>query len=311
LHFTDRQIALPAFAKINLSLRVLGRRPDGYHEIETVFQTITLHDRVVFSPLDDQLELTCRAEGVPADETNLVHRAATMLRQRLRIRRGARIELSKTIPAGGGLGGGSSDAAAALLGLARLWQVEDRWSEIASIGAEVGADVPYFFVGGTALGRGTGTQVTPLEDAPPVSLIVITPRARVSTAEAYKALSAPALTKDGGAAILPISRGESDFSVCHQGSHAELCNDFEDVVLRMYPEIQHAKATLLEAGARRAMLSGSGSSVYGVFDNEGQREQALDSLEVESGWQVFPCATLARAEYAREFGECALGPLSS
>lgn len=290
---------------------MLGRRPDGYHEIETVFQTITLSDRLTLSPLEAELEFVCRGQGVPSDQSNLVFRAASLLRERLAIRRGARIELEKAIPAGGGLGGGSSDAAATLLGLARLWQVEDRWPEIVPIGAELGADVPFFFVGGTALGRGTGAEVKPLEDAPRVPLVVITPTARVSTAEAYKALSAAALTKAGAAAILPISRGEADFSVCRQRSHAEQRNDFEDVVLLMYPEIERVKAALLDAGARRAMLSGSGSSVYGVFDNERQREQVLDSLKVEGGWQVFPCFTLARAEYARQVGECTLGPLSS
>ena len=300
---SDKRFTLHAFAKINLTLRVHGRRPDGYHEISTTFQTITLSDSLKFEPTPDgRFELSSDAPDVPADETNLVRRAATLLRGRFGVRRGARVVLEKKIPAGGGLGGGSSDAAAALVGLSRLWDLPVTKRELAELGARLGADVPFFFTGGTAAGTGTGTHIEPLEDAPPQRLVVVTPAVKVSTAEAYKALNAPALTKAGGAVMLPISHEEADFSASLRG---ETRNDFEAVVFELYPEIRRAKDALTRAGARRAMLSGSGSSVFGVFDSEGEVNVALGALGAEAGWQVFPCATLSRGEYRARFGACA------
>lgn len=299
---TDRTFTLPAYAKINLTLHVHGRRADGYHEISTILQTITLRDRLTFERLpDERLELVCSAADVPADETNIVHRAATALRAHCGLRLGARVALEKKIPAGGGLGGGSSDAAVALLGLARLWDLKISGRELVEIGARLGADVPFFFTGGTALGTGTGTDIRPLEDAPKRRLLVVTPDIKVSTAEAYKALNSHALTKEDSAVMLPISRVEADFSDSLRG---ELSNDFEAVVFRLYPEIARVKNALLAAGARRAMLSGSGASVFGVFDSEGEVGRVREALDAETGWQLFSCATLSRAEYREAFGAC-------
>lgn len=300
---SDRTFTLPAFAKINLTLRVHGRRADGYHEISTTLQTITLNDLITFEPLPgERFELVCAAPDVPADETNLVHRAATALRERFGVRRGARVTLEKKIPSGGGLGGGSSDAAVALVGLSYLWDLHIGKRELAETGARLGADVPFFFTGGTALGTGTGTDIAPLGDAPRRHLIVVTPAVKVSTAEAYKALNAPALTKADGAVMLPISHEEADFSDSLRG---EMRNDFEAVVFRLHPDIKRAKDALLGAGARGAMLSGSGSSVFGVFDSESEARLALGALGAEAGWQVFPCSTLTRGEYGASFGACA------
>lgn len=296
-------ITLPAFAKINLVLRVLGRRADGYHEIETVFQTVSLHDTLTFEPLEDgRLELVCSAPDVPANETNLVHRAAVALREFGGVREGARITLEKRIPTQAGLGGGSSDAAAALCGLASLWNVRCGRHELELLGARLGADVPFFFTGGTALGTGLGTDITPLPDAPPLSLLVVTPGVKVSTAEAYKLLNAPALTKDEAEAKLPISRTGLEFS----GSLREVMrNDFERVVFRLEPEIARARAALDAAGARASMLSGSGSSVFGVFENPAAGRAASSALAAESRWQVFECRTVTRAEYSESLGACA------
>src|SRR5436309_1717355 len=163
---------LPAYAKLNLGLRILGRRPDGYHELRTVFQTITLHDELSFHAIDnDRIELAGTAPDVPTDEANLVHRAAVALRARFKLQQGARIEILKRIPAGGGLGGGSTDAAIALLGLAHLWQVNTNHRELSELGAQLGADVPFFFTGGTAFGTGRGTEIQPLADQPKTHLL--------------------------------------------------------------------------------------------------------------------------------------------
>jgi 4-diphosphocytidyl-2-C-methyl-D-erythritol kinase len=298
---SEERLTLPAFAKINLGLRVRGRRPDGYHEIETVFQTVTLQDKLTFetSRDGDRLELVCTDPEIPTGESNLVMRAALALRSRCKVARGARITLEKRIPAGGGLGGGSSDAAVTLVALAHLWGIETSKAELAEIGASLGADVPFFLTGGTALGTGTGAEITPLEDAPEMHLVVVTPGVRVSTAEAYKALGAPALTKDEGVVNLSVSRAGAEFS----GSLREVtANDFEAVVARLEPETGRAREALLGAGARRAMLSGSGSSVFGVFDSKGEAGRAREMLRADGGWRVFACATLKRAEYLRALG---------
>jgi 4-diphosphocytidyl-2-C-methyl-D-erythritol kinase len=288
------KIQVPAFAKINLGLRVHGRRPDGYHELSTIFQTVTLRDTLTFQATDDgSLGLVCSDPSIPADDSNLVLRAASILRERFGVSQGARVELLKSIPAGGGLGGGSADAAIALAALATLWGIETDAFELAEIGARLGADVPFFLTGGTALGTGTGTDIRPLEDAPKMHFVIVSPGVHVSTAEAYGALGAPALTKVEPVVNLSVSRTEADFpdSLCDVWS-----NDFEAVVVRLYPEIGRARETLAAAGARSAMLSGSGSSVFGVFDSKGEAASARETLKSESGWKVFACETQTRAE---------------
>lgn len=300
---SEQTFTLPAFAKINLSLRVHGRRADGYHEVSTVLQTVTLRDLLTFAPLAGaRFELVCDSLEAPADATNIVHRAGVLLRERFGVTRGARVVLEKSIPSGGGLGGGSADAAVALVGLAHLWDLKTTKRELSELGARLGADVPFFFTGGTALGRGTGAEIAPLADAPPMRLVVVTPAVKVPTAEAYKALKAPALTKAEAAVNLPISHAEADFSDFRRGG---MRNDFEAVVIGLYPEIGRAKDALVAAGASAAMLSGSGSSVFGIFDSEGEAESALGVLGVAAGWRVFPCSTLGRGEYLASFGACA------
>ena len=293
------RITLPAFAKINWVLRVLGRRPDNLHEIHTIFQTITLCDQLTFEDLDeDRIELACDASDIPVDESNLVHGAATALRRYYNLRRGARIYLEKRIPAMAGLGGGSSDAAVTLLGLTELWNVAASKRELAQLGAHLGADVPFFLTGGTALGTGLGTEITPFDDIGAEHLLVVTPGVQVSTAKAYQALKAPALTKENETIILPVSRANA---------HPEdslrdiLYNDFEPVVFDLQPEIRRAKNLLLEAGARGALLAGSGSSVFGIFDSREARRRAQDMLGSETNWRIYECATLARIDYRKAF----------
>ncbi|HEV2803207.1 MAG TPA: 4-(cytidine 5'-diphospho)-2-C-methyl-D-erythritol kinase [Pyrinomonadaceae bacterium] len=296
---SEARFTLPSYAKINLVLRVHGRRADGYHEIETVFQTVTLHDRLTFETDDEQLELTCDAPEVPCDESNLVHRAAVALGARYGTRRGARIRLEKKIPAGGGLGGGSSNAAVALVGLTRLWELEADKQTLAELGASLGADVPFFLTGGTALGTGRGTDIYTLADAPSQPLLIVTPRVHVSTAEAYKSLNSHALTKAVAPVNLTVSRVQAGIS----GSlHAVLRNDFEPVVYRLYPEIERARDALAAAGATGTLLSGSGASVFGLFENILERDRAESTLSVEPGWQVFACTTLSQSAYAQALG---------
>jgi 4-diphosphocytidyl-2-C-methyl-D-erythritol kinase len=292
---------LPAFAKINWTLRVAGRRADGFHEICTIFQTVSLADYLTFELASD-LILTCDAPHVPIDKSNLVWRAANALQQKFSINAGARIHLEKRIPSPGGLGGGSSDAAVALVALSHLWQIETTKSELARAGATLGADVPFFLTGGTALGTGLGNEIESLPDVPKQLLLVVTPDENVSTAEAYRALKAPVLTNEISKSILQICRFEAqnlDFL------QTKLQNDFETTVFRLKPEIARVKAILLEIGAREALMSGSGASVFGIFDNEQMRRSAFEKLtQNETSWRVFLCETISRGEYQNILRPC-------
>lgn len=300
------KLTLPSFAKINLSLRVLGRRADGYHEIRTILQSITLHDTLTFDSDVEisrsvPLEITCDDPTIPTDERNLVSKAAQALRHHYQIDAGARIHLKKRIPSGGGLGGGSSNAAVTLLALNHLWRLDATRAELAQLAASLGADVPFFLYGGTALGTGTGAVITPLADAPPQHLIVVTPRIEVSTAMAYAQLNAlplreetPSLTKPDTVSILSGSHTIADFETASLDSHR---NDFEAVVFRLYPEIEAVRDSLLRCEARHAMLSGSGASVFGIFESEASGSNAANELRRKADWRVFDCATRTRADY--------------
>lgn len=295
---------LPSFAKINWQLRVMGRRADGFHELQTIFQTVTLRDELRFMARDDdRLHLTSNSPDIPLDESNLVLRAAIALRTQQGINAGASIHLEKVIPVEAGLGGGSSNAAIALLGLTHLWNLQTNKHELTKLCARLGADVPFFLTGGTALGTGLGIEVAPIKEVVAEHLLIVKPQAKVATAEAYKALNSPALTKVESAIILSISRADEQFTDSHPNA---LHNDFEPVVFRLKPEIGRLKDALMGAGAKRALLSGSGSSVYGIFDSSEAQARAFEKLEKENdSWRIFACATLPRAAYLAALGVCA------
>ncbi len=300
--------SLPAFAKINWSLHIHGKRADGYHEVTTCLQSISLHDDLHFNRRDDtQIRLSCDDAEIPTDESNLIIRAARSLCERYRVQKGATIRLEKRIPTNGGLGGASSNAAAALLGLAYLWDLKSSVSELVEIAAGLGADVPFFLVGGRALARGTGAEVLTLPEAATVRLIIVKPNASVSTAAAYELLRAPALTTAIPDSKLASSRGGADFEHSNQ---TVLHNDFEPVIFLLKPEIERAKMALIEAGASGGLLAGSGSSVFGIFDDQEVQKRALRDIRTEAGWRVFPCATLSRKEYWRAAESCLI-PLSA
>jgi 4-diphosphocytidyl-2-C-methyl-D-erythritol kinase len=286
-------LKLPSFAKINWTLRIPGKRPDGYHEVATVLQSVSLCDELVFEPReDDQISLTCDDPAIPVDDTNLIVKAA----RALQARGGVDISLKKTIPAKGGLGGGSSNAAMTLLALNSLWRLGREERDLRKIGARLGADVPFFFQGGTAVAKGIGTEVERLRDVPQQHLIVITPNASIPTATAYAALNAPSLTTTNSVSIL-----SSSFTEPFSGDSSQwpLHNDFEGVIFEREPEIRRAKLALLEAGARGALLAGSGSSVFGIFTDAAARDHALGNLRCEAGWRLFACHTLSHSEYCQ------------
>ncbi len=270
-------------AKINLCLRVLGRRADGYHEIETVLHTIGLWDQVYLADNDsDSITLASVSGEGPADETNFCWQAASLLAERAKIKRGVVIKLDKAIPFRSGLGGGSSDAAATLTGLVRLWKLELAPDELSSIAVEIGADVPFFLHGGCCLARGKGEKITRLPDLS-AWLVVIMPERRISTSQAYVALKRGATRGGRRGTSRPVQRFLDALKQGELGAIARaLHNDFESVAMAGVADALQAKQDLLEAGCLGAAMSGSGSAVFGLTLD---RETAADiAARIEGKW---------------------------
>ncbi|TAK32149.1 MAG: 4-(cytidine 5'-diphospho)-2-C-methyl-D-erythritol kinase [Chloroflexota bacterium] len=246
-------------AKVNLALEVLNKRPDGYHEIVSVVQTIELCDELIFEPSDD-LEVISENLSVPGEE-NLVLRAAEALQRATLSRKGARIRLVKRIPAGTGLGGGSSDAAATLWTLNHLWGCHLPEAELARLAATLGSDVPFFLIGATALVEGRGDRVSPLPQIPPSWLVLVALPADLpnKTAALYRALTAADFS-DGRRTRLLVER----ISGGHAPSEALFVNTFERVADELFPGLSERRQLLLDAGARSAHLSGSGPALYSL-----------------------------------------------
>lgn len=299
-------LSLPSFAKVNWSLRILGKRPDGYHEVSTILQTISLHDDLHFeATADGAITMSCDDPEIPTDAQNLIVRAGLALRDRYRVRRGASIRVEKRIPAQGGLGGASANAALSLLALAHLWNINATMPALHEIAAKLGADVPFFLLGGRVRATGTGATLTPLPDAADGKLqylIVIAPNARVATTDAYAALSAPPLTTTNTATILSSFQNEANSRQSQLWPLDSFENDFESVIFDIEPEIRRAKETLLQAGALGALLAGSGSSVFGIFADREDQQRAASEIKLEAGWRIFPCVTVSRNEYRRALG---------
>jgi 4-diphosphocytidyl-2-C-methyl-D-erythritol kinase len=294
-----REVRIPAFAKINLCLDILGKRPDGYHELRTVFQTVSLHDelRLRVSRHPD-ISLSIKGNAVLSQEPsqeNLVYRAVDALRHALKIHSGVEMELRKTVPAGRGMGGGSSDAAAALLGYLRLTGRTLPLPQLLEIASSLGADVPFFLFGGRALGVSRGDEIYPLPDIPKLFVLIVSPREiHVPTLEAYKWLKARplALTKS---ATDPKLWGFC--ALCWSAQGSGLSNDFERPVFRRHPRLAQIKRALLQRGASEASLAGSGSAVFGVFPSPAQARRAAVGFPDD---QTFVCESLSRDRYVRK-----------
>ena len=293
-----REVRIPAFAKINLCLDVLGKREDGYHELRTIFQTVSLHDelrlRAAKKPgIHLRIQGNAALSNEPA-EKNLVYRAVDALRKELGGLSGVEIELKKMIPAGRGLGGGSSDAAAALLGYLQLTRKKLSTERLLQIAAPLGADVPFFLFGGRAAGIGKGDEIYPLPDIPKLRLLIVSPSdIHVPTADAYRWLEAPApeLTKSAGNPKL-----WRFCALCWSGQGGGLSNDFEGPVFRQHARLEEIKRTLLRGGATEALLAGSGSAVFGVFPSPAKARRAAVGFPHD---QTFVCETVSRDRYVR------------
>ncbi len=281
-----------SFAKINLGLEILGKRADGYHEIRTLFQAVDLCDELEFEDLGDgPVVLEGDDPSVPWDETNLIARAAAALRKEAGTGRGARIKVSKRIPAGRGLAGGSSNAAVTLIALDRLWGLGLGADALFRLAAGLGSDTAYFLHGGLCLGEGRGEVLTELADRPSRACLIGWPDFGVSTPDAYRAFR-PALTSTLKAS--KINRFLED------GECRLLENDLESVVVAEHPEIARLKGFFQEKGAALALMSGSGSAVFGLFAEGGTARAVPENPS--RNWKVFSGRTLSRKEYWNGIG---------
>jgi 4-diphosphocytidyl-2-C-methyl-D-erythritol kinase len=286
-------ITLRAFAKINLSLRVAPVRPDGFHDVTTILQAVDLFDRVTVETRRGPLEVRCDMPGVPTDRTNLVWKAAQALwveAGRSGEPRGARVSLRKAIPMKAGLGGGSSDAAATLFGLRRLWKLRVSDARIHELAAGLGSDVPFFLVGGTALGLGRGDEVYPLAALPRYWVVLAVPPFGVATQDAYRWF-----VEDGGhGSRETMSPAGGEIPSRPLFPNVALVNDLEPPVVARYPVIGQLRQRLAELGALRAAMSGSGSTVFGVFTSKGKASIAARALLRAGGTGVLTARFLGR-----------------
>lgn len=274
-------------AKVNLALRVLARREDGYHELDTVFQAIDLWDRLEIRPRSGaELVMTCDDPAVPTDERNLVLKAAERLRAAIGEKLpGATFNLRKAIPAQGGLGGGSSDAAGAILLCARYWGLEIAPDRLQEIGASLGADVPFFLTGGTARGRGRGDRIEPLPFVGQMGILLGLPPFGISTKQVFDGVQSQLTLPGNGVSLPPFCErkwpGDNDFSF--------VVNDLERIVFGFRPELRRFRDHLLAEGAGAAVMSGSGSTVYGIFRETQDLDQVAGRMKVRfPDWRLLP-----------------------
>lgn len=284
-----KMINLKAYAKINLGLRILSQRDDGYHNIETVFHRVQPHDEIRLEQSSD-LTLTVNTPGLPRDDNNLCVKAAKLLQQHVGTENGVHIFLNKNIPIGAGLGGGSADAAATIIGLMNLWHIDISKNELLKIGLQLGSDVPYFLSPGTAYATSRGEILEYFEFSMPYWIVIIYPNIHVSTKWAYEAIHDKRYIQHESEVNNPksnISLRQILLDHVHDPIHlnAVLHNDFEPIILHKYEKIAFAKVSLYAAGAKFAQMSGSGSAIYGLFTSEQDANDAAGQLRKR--YQVF------------------------
>jgi 4-diphosphocytidyl-2-C-methyl-D-erythritol kinase len=289
-------LTLPSFAKINWTLEILGKRADGYHELRTLLQTVSVADELSFELLPSDLELRGQHPDLEMDETNLVYRAAKLLRDKTGCQKGACITLDKRLPLAAGLGGGSSNAALTLLALCKIWDLAVRPAELFALGSQLGADVPFFLLGGTCLGVGRGDEVYPTTEFHAPYLLLINAGVAIPTREVYAnlpgVLTAPnpmhKMPTSLQAAYAAMGKVSSLFPMLH--------NDLESSVLPRYPLLAEIKARLLALRASGTLMSGSGSTVFAIFDSEAALEAAQNELQT-TGWWCVAAHTVSRSNY--------------
>lgn len=286
-------IALRAFCKVNLCLEITGRRDDGYHDLATIFQTVSLADRVTVETQGAGIEVSVPEGGAPEGTANLCWEAADLYRRKRGWPEGVRINLRKGVPSGAGLGGGSSDAAAVLTALASLDDDAPPHAALAEIARQLGADVAFFLIGGTAIAAGRGDRVQALPDLPACRIVLVRPDLHVSTAEAYGMLSEDDFTDGSRAAAM----GEAIEEDRAADIPPNVFNGFARVLEERWPVLGELKRALIDGGAVAAEITGSGSAVFGIFDDHATAERCGRGLAENGYWarltEPVPCGAMA------------------
>lgn len=271
----DHSIVLKSYGKINLGLDVLRRREDGYHEVRMIMQTVGLYDVLTMKKRkDDKIEMTCNLSFLPTDERNLVYKAVKLIKDKYHIKDGVEINLSKRIPVAAGMAGGSSNCAAALKGMNQLFDLGLSIDELCEIGVTLGADVPYCIWGGTALSEGIGEKLSRVDAMPDCYILIAKPGISVSTAFVYKNLDLLALSKHPDIDGMLECLKEKDLpGICDR-----LENVLETVTIKEYPIIEKVKKHLMDQGAKGALMSGSGPTIFAIFEDKKTADDAMESL---------------------------------
>lgn len=265
---------MKAPAKINLSLDVLHKRPDGYHEVEMIMTTIDLADRIELTWLpDDIIKITSQNRFVPDDQRNLAYQAAKLLKERFQVKDGVQINIEKTIPVAAGLAGGSSDAAATLRGLNKLWKLGLSLDDLANLGAEIGSDVSFCVYGGTALATGRGEKIQPLPAPPSCWVVLAKPLIGVSTADIYRRLQVDGITHPDTEAMIKSIKENNFDGVCKN-----VGNVLEEVTLNLYPEVAQIKDQMYRFGADAVLMSGSGPTVFALVQHDSRMHRLYNGL---------------------------------
>lgn len=284
-----KELRLNAYAKINLTLDVLGDRPDGYHDIETVLHTIELHDSLTIREDGDGITVRCASPEVPDDTRNVVYRAAQLLRDTFRVSRGVEVELTKSIPIASGLGGGSSDAAVTLLGLAQMWKLRLTDRQLLELASRVGSDVPFFLLGGAAQAAGRGERVRKLRPLPTTWVVLARPPVQVSTEWAYRVLDHEAVRRRPDTeAVVRALEAEDTAAVGRL-----LCNVFEEVVTAHYPVVGEIRRRMEASKPLGVSLSGTGPVMFALVANESAARTMSSDLATLPGVEVYVTRTFA------------------
>jgi 4-diphosphocytidyl-2-C-methyl-D-erythritol kinase len=284
-----KELRLNAYAKVNLALDVLGKREDGYHDIETVLHTIVLHDVITLRESGDGITIVADGGAVPSDSTNLVYRAAALLREEYRVARPVEIDVRKMIPVASGLGGGSADAAVTLMGLCQMWKLRLDGRELSALASRLGSDVPFFLSGGAALARGRGDRVQFLPALPPTWVVLACPRIPVLTEWAYRQFHANDGTPRPQVAALADAVRRRDVP----GVGRLMGNVFEGMIAARHPIVSEIKGRILRGEAYGAAMSGTGPAVFGLMANDAAAQRVADDLRRLPDVDVYVTRTFA------------------
>ena len=269
-----KEIRIESPAKVNLFLEVLGKREDGYHNVETVLETVDLCDDIILKETKEGIEIASNFPSLPLGRENLAYQAAFLLKKRLGIEKGIQLTINKRIPLASGLGGGSSNGASVILGLNKLWDLDLSYEELLVLAREIGADVPFFLRKGRALGRGRGNELWPLPQSPTLHFVLIFPGFEISAEWAYKNLRDLTKERQSIKMILSALKSGDIGKVANS-----IYNRLEEAIIPKYPLIARIKERLLKLGARGTLMSGSGSSVFGLAEDGKRAKEIYDKIK--------------------------------